>query len=423
MSELFITPGPIAPTLTAPPSKSHTLRALFFGMLGRGKSVIHSPLHSKDTETMLRAITLFGARAQENEGSIEVEGGFHPPLDVIDAGNSGIVYRFLAAAGALLPAYTVVTGDLSVRTCRPIVPLLGALQQLGAFAQTARGDGQAPILVRGLVKPGICRLDGSDSQPVSALLSTLCFLDGRSEVIVNHPKEQGWIDLTLSWLKRLGAKLEHHNYCHYSVEGGLSYEGFSFRVPGDFSSVLFPIAAALVTHSPLLITGLDPLDVQPDKIVLEILRQMGAHIEWQREGLFVHPGAELRGIEIDINLAIDALPILATLACFASGKTTLYNGAIARRKESDRISAIAEELKKMGAQIEEKSDGLVVSQSALQGANLDSHHDHRIAMSLVVAALGAKGSSTLSHAECIDKSYPQFIHELGVDIELDLIRI
>jgi len=114
---------------------------------------------------------------------------------------------------------------------------------------------------------------------------------------------------------------------------------------------------------------------------------------------------------------------LAVIGCFAKGKTTLYNGAIARKKESDRIRVMANELKKMGATIEEQEDGLIVQRSDLLGANLQSHGDHRVAMSLIVAALGAKGSSYLSGAECIQKTYPQFIKEIGADIELDPLRV
>jgi len=138
---------------------------------------------------------------------------------------------------------------------------------------------------------------------------------------------------------------------------------------------------------------------------------MGANITWSENRLIVKPKEQLMGQEIDINCCIDALPILAVIGCFASGTTILYNGAIARQKESDRIFAICNELKKMGANIEERPDGLIVKKSELRAAKLDGHRDHRIALALAVAALGASETSRISGAECIEKTYPTFVKD------------
>jgi len=426
MGSLYISPSTLQGEVTIPPSKSHTLRALFFAMLGTGKTVIENPLHSTDSKAMIQAITQFGAKVSLADGDLHVEGGFNPAENIIDAGNSGLVYRFIAGIAALLPSYTLITGDSSIRTRRPITPLLGALNQLGGVAESARGDGHAPILIKGPIQAGKCTLSGSDSQPVSALLNAASFLEGVTEIFVEEPKETPWIDLTLGWLARLGANVEHADYTHYRVEGGLAYEGFSYKVPGDFSTAAFPLAAALVTQSPLTIHGLDPSDSQGDKVLIEILQEMKANIHWESDQLIVFPSPNLEGISIDLDRGIDMLPILAVLGCFAKGTTTLYNGAIARKKETDRISSIATELKKMGASIEERPDGLIIYQSELKGAKLDAHADHRIGMSLAVAALGAKGSSELSGAEWIGKTYPGFandIQKLGGKIELDPLRV
>ena len=307
----------------------------------------------------------------------------------------------------------------------PVKPLLSALRQLGALAESACGDGHAPVTICGPIKPGICRLEGQDSQPVSGLLMATSFLDGPSEIFVDDPGETPWIDLTLDWLKRMGASVTHQDYRHYQVKGGLSYSGFHYTVPGDFSSSAYPMAAALITNCPLTLTGLSQHDVQGDRILLDIAKEMGAKISWKEGDLHIEPG-ELKGIDIDVNSCIDALPILATLGCYASGTTRLYNGAIARKKESDRISAIARELKKLGAQIEEFEDGLLITQSSLKGATVTSHRDHRIALSLAIAAMGANGPTTIEGTEWIDKSYPTFaddMNAIGAKIELDLVRV
>ncbi|MDN3506438.1 MAG: 3-phosphoshikimate 1-carboxyvinyltransferase [Simkaniaceae bacterium] len=411
--------------IAVPPSKSHCLRAVLFAMLGSGVTRIENVLKSPDLEAMLDAISLFGAKVEREGSSLAIEGHFKPASDTIDAGNSGQVLRFIGAIAALLPSYTMITGDASIRSRRPVKPLLTALRGLGVLAESALGDGHAPITVRGPMHSGTTRLNGEDSQPVSGLLIATSFLDGHSEIVVDNPGETPWIDLTLDWIRRLGGAVTHENYSLYRVKGGLSYSGFTYTVPGDFSTAAFPIAAALITGSHLEITGLDPDDVQGDKELITILQSMGAQIRWEEKRLIVEP-SKLKGLFIDVNTCIDALPILAVIGCFADGVTTLYNGKIAREKESDRISAICTELKKMGAHIQEEPDGLVIQTSTLNGADLESYRDHRIALSLAVAALGATSPSKLSGAECIQKTYPNFAKDfssIGALLELDLIRL
>jgi 3-phosphoshikimate 1-carboxyvinyltransferase len=237
-------------------------------------------------------------------------------------------------------------------------------------------------------------LDGQDSQPVSALLMLGTFHP--LELKVQNPGEKPWIDLTLSWLKRLNVPYVNDNYRSYKVSGGKGIDAFEYKVPGDFSSASFFKLATLITDSQIELENLDTNDVQGDKAVLDVLDAMSS------EG----------PMRIDVNPFIDALPVLAVAACFRKGATTLFNGAIARKKESDRIAAMAQELRKMGAILEEREDGLYIEPSSLKGAKLHSHSDHRIAMALSIAALGATGPSEISEVECTAKSYPNFFQEL-----------
>lgn len=425
MNSFTVHPSPLSGTLSIPPSKSHSQRALYFAMKGQGTSQIENLLNSPDCHAMIRAIEQFGATCTWQDTTLVVQGGFYPAEGPIDAENSGQILRFLGALAALLPSYTEITGDVSIRKFRPIKPLLSALRQLGALSESICGDGFAPIRIKGPIHPGTCKLDGTDSQPVSALLMALSFLEGPSEIEVTNPGETPWIDLTLDWLRRLGAKVHHEEYRRYFVQGGLHYKGFAYTVPGDFSSAAYPLVAALITQSSLTLEGLDPTDIQGDRKILDLILQMGGKLYWDKKTLQIEPSS-LCGIEIDINTCIDALPIFAVLGCFAKGTTRLYNGAIARKKESDRILAIATELRKMGGQIEEREDGLLIHQSPLQGATLCSHRDHRIALSLAVAALGAKTPSTIEGIEWIAKSYPTFVKDMqmiGAQFELDLVRV
>lgn len=423
MKTVKIKPSQLHGAIAIPTSKSHTIRSLLFGLMAEGKSRIRHPLPSPDTFAMLDAIRAFGARIDMDQEALIIEGiagKLHPAEDVIQCGNSGQVLRFIGALAALSPSYTILTGDLSIRHNRPVKPLLDALTQLGAMAESSRLDGFAPIIVKGPLKGGKASLPGADSQPVSGLLILGAFTP--LELHVTNPGEKPWIDLTLSWLKRLSISCENQNYEHYKMRGGAKIHGFEYTVPGDFSSAAFPIAAGLVTHSELVLDNIDLKDVQGDKALIPALESMGARFESDGSKLCVKKGGRLEGAHLDINDFIDALPILAVVGCFAKGETKIVNAAIARQKESDRIRCIATELKKMGADIEERPDGLIVRESRLHGSHhLESHHDHRLVMALSVAALAAEGTSTIHGIECTAKSYPTFFDDfkkLGASMEV-----
>ncbi len=405
-------------------SKSHTMRAILLASMARGKSYVHNYLPSPDTEAMLLACNALGAKIERTEYTLSIDGtgaNLQTPKQVIDVGNSGQVLRFVAAMATLLPDYTVITGDHSICTLRPMNPLLEGLQSAGAFAVSSKGDGHAPIIVRGKAKASIMTLDGQDSQPVSALLMLAAFLEGESTIKVRNAGEKPWISLTLHWLDRLGVQYTNQDFHTYTVVGQKNYAPFDYTVPGDWSSAAFPIAAALVTGQELLLQNMDFDDAQGDKEVVAALEQMGAKftIDKDNRNLLVHPNQRLAGARINVNNIIDAVPILATVACFANSPTEIFGAEIARHKECDRLKAISAELGKMGAKIEELPDGLVIHPSILHGAKTESWHDHRIAMSVAVAALSC-GETSINDVACISKSFPSFaatMQQLGAKIE------
>ncbi len=403
-----------------PPSKSQTMRALIFASLSQGRSSIHNYLHSPDTNAMIHACRLMGAKIKIMDKILEIEGNLTSAQDVIDAGNSGLVLRFIGAISALTSNYTIITGDESIRSRRPVKPLLVGLTQLGALAVTSRGNNHAPIIIKGPLKGGTAVIDGEDSQPVSGLLIASAFAPSKTELFVTNPGEKPFVAMTLSWFDRLGIPYENDNYERYVIPGGAELEGFDYRVPADWSSAAYPIAAALITNSELTIEGVDFSDSQGDKELIGLLQEMGAnfHIEGQR--LTVLPGSKLKGQKIDIGRFIDAITLLPVIGCFAEGKTEITGGSVARLKECDRIKSIVSELKKMGAKIVETEDGLIVEQSELHGAALQSYADHRMAMSLTVAGLGAAGETIVTGTEMIAKSFPGFfdhLREVGANIE------
>ncbi len=425
MRQYIVTKAQLKGNIVIPPSKSHTLRAILFGSLGKGKSVIHDYLHSPDTQAMIEACRLFGATLDVFPQHIEIQGingKIQHTEDVIQAGNSGIVFRFCAALGALSHHPVVVTGDYSIRHRRPIKPLLDALSQLGVSAVSMRGDGHAPVIIQGPIKSHQATMTGEDSQPVSALLIASAFADRPIEITVQNAGEKPWIALTLDWFNRLGIAYENKNYEYYRLSGNAQYEGFEYTVPGDFSSAAFPIAAALTTQSELAIHNIDMHDVQGDKELITVFQKMGASIEIDNHNKILHvkKGCSLSGITVDINNFVDAITILAVVACFAEGETHIQNAAIAKQKECNRIHCIATELRKMGADITETETGLCVKKSSLKGAQLHSYHDHRMIMSLTAAALAAEGESQITSVDCVSKTYPTFVHDfnaLGANIK------
>ncbi len=410
-------------TLHIPPSKSQSLRAILFASLASGKSFITNPLlQSPDIQAMIKACRYLGAVIDLKDNTLEIVGvnnALDGSLDVIQVANSGIVLRFISALAALSEKPIVITGDDSIRHQRPMQELLDALNEMGALAISTKKDGFAPVIIQGPLKKNIAHIIGQDSQFVSALLILFMFTGG--VIKVSDPGEKPWVDMTLDWLKKFNVPFINKDYKEFHIKKVPLIQAFKYTVPSDLSSLAFPVAAALVTKSNLLIEDVDFCDKQGDKKLFDVFKKMGASLSFgdDMRHIEIKPSL-LKGIDVDINDFIDALPILSTVACFASTKTTIMNAANARNKECDRIKAICQELKKMGANIEEKMDGLIIHPSKLFASSLYSHQDHRIAMSLTVAAMGAEGESILKDSSCVSKTYPLFFDDMkkiGANIE------
>ncbi len=406
----------------APSSKSHTLRAILFASLAQGESIIRNYLISPDADAMINACKLLGANITKQDDVLKITGiagKIKSPTDIINAGNSGIVLRFITAISALINSYTVITGDESIKTNRPISPLLDALKQLGAEIIKINNN-HAPFIIKGPINSRATHIsDGQDSQLVSALIIMAIFLDNPLEITVTNPGEKPWIDLTLYWLDKFNIKYINKNYEYYKIYNKKILKNFDYTVPGDFSSIAFPVAAAIITNSTIKINNIDISDPQGDKEIINILIKMGADLEIKNNKLFINSNnkiyKKLSGIDIDINDFIDAAPILAVIGCYATGTTRIYNAAIARKKECDRLAAITTELRKMGADIIENHDELIIKNSNLHHAQIDSHNDHRIAMSMSIAAFGIENYdknsySVIHNIECINKTYPNFFN-------------
>ncbi len=399
-----------------PTNKSHSFRALIMAGLAEGTSHIHHPATSADWLRATEALEIFGASVTPEAGDSwivqGVGGKLQTPDDVIDCGNSGIIFRFFTALAATCEGYTALSGDHSIRHIRPIGSLLEALGQQGAFAVSTKGDGHAPVVVRGPLRGGKATVDGADSQPVSAMLIASTLATAPTELTVTNPGEKPWIGVTLDWLNRCGLEVSNDNYTTYRIRGQQRWKGFRADIPLDWSAAMYPIVAALITPgSEVHLPGLDFNDSQGDRLMINVLREMGGDIEVTDEGVIARASA-LTGQTIDCDDFIDQFMLLAAVGCYAEGETLLTNAEICRHKECDRITAMHHALRAMGADVEERPDGLLVRRSQLRGALIDSHADHRMVMTIATAGLGAEGETIVTNIECVKKTFPHFVAQM-----------
>jgi 3-phosphoshikimate 1-carboxyvinyltransferase len=409
-----------------PPNKSHSFRALIMAALAQGVSKIHNPAVSNDWMRGVEALEMFGARVDpkaERTWEITGTGGLlNTPEDTIDCGNSGIILRFFMALAACCEGYTVLTGDHSLRHIRLCQPLIEAINSLGAWAVSTKGDGHAPVVVRGRLRGGRAEIDGMDSQPVSALLIAAALADAPTELIVRRAGEKPWVAVTLGWLSKCGVEFSNDNFERYRIRGKSRWKAFETTIPLDWSAALYPMAAALLTPgSEVHLPGMDYGDTQGDRLVVDVLKAMGGDIEIRPDEV-VARSSRLVGRTIDCNDFIDQFMLLAVVGALAEGETTLTNAEVCRHKECDRVTEMAKALRAMGADVQERPDGLVIRRSQLRGASIDSRADHRMVMTMAVAAMAARGQTTISNCECVKKTFPDFVpqmRQLGCDMNAD----
>lgn len=402
-------------TVNVPASKSHTVRAVAFASLASGESIIRSPLESDDARSAVRAYRALGAAIEIEDEVWRVTGFAGNPIapeEPIDVGNSGTTMRIAMGSCALIDgAAATLTGDGQVRG-RPVGALAQSLTDLGARIDFLEGAGTPPIAIRGRLKGGETSIEAVTSQFLTSLLINAPLAEGDSTIKVPLLNERPYVGMTLEWLDRLGIEYTTDDqWTRFEIPGNQSYPAFDRRVPGDFSSATFFLCAGALGDNAVTCDGLDMSDTQGDRAVVDYLRDMGARVTVGDESIRVE-AKELRGCEIDLNDTPDALPMMAVVGCFARGETRLVNVPQARLKETDRIAVMREELTKLGAQIEELEDGLVVRESTLSPATVEGHGDHRVVMALSIAATQIEGDTIVRGAGAVDVTYPNFVEAL-----------
>jgi 3-phosphoshikimate 1-carboxyvinyltransferase len=262
-------------------------------------------------------------------------------------------------------------------------------------------------VVEGRLRGGETSIEGTTSQYVTGLLISAPLADGESLIHVTKLNEAPYVGMTVDWLKRQGISLEEQELREFRVPGGQRYAPVDRAIPSDFSSATFFLGAGALPENEIVVLGLDLADTQGDKAVVDYVAAMGAQVRSRGDWIGVE-SKQLVGCEIDLNATPDALPMLAVLGCFARGTTRLVNVPQARIKESDRISVMARELRKLGARVEELEDGIVVHESPLHGAEVEGHGDHRVVMALAVAGCAIPGETVVRGAEAAAVTFPGF---------------
>ena len=416
--------------ISAPKSKSHSIRAIIVALLSTGTSNIIDALQASDIDDALRVCQDLGANIHHHANTTQLHSPgvpLHNNTNTIYTGSSGITTRFILPTLGLRKNHQeiVIVDSSEQMRQRPIEPLVNALRTLGLTIKYVEQENSLPIAVSGQLQGGKTTIDGTSSQYLSALLLNLPCCPSDSEITVKNLQERPYIDLTLQWLNKYQIQYtEQRDKDHtiFYIPGKQRYIAMNNTIAGDYSSASYVIAAATMIPGKVILNGLDINDRQGDKKLIELLQTMGANIEVNNDHLIINGGHRLKGIDINANDIPDLLPTLAVIGTYAEGKTTLSHVKHARIKETDRIHSMCEGLRAMHATVKETDDGMIVHQSRLIGATVKGYDDHRTVMALSLVGMLAEGTTTIIDAEAINKTYPKYISTMAsVGAQMEVI--
>ena len=410
MSSITISPSCLSGTVSVPPSKSAAHRAIICAALAKGVSHIAPVELSDDIRATVSCMEQLGASLRWDGNSLTVDGTgiFSPKSALLDCGESGSTLRFLipvAAAGGTDASF-VGHGRLPER---PIGVLTDCLPSHGTDCITKGG---LPLQIHGQLRGGLFEIPGNvSSQFITGLLLALPLLPEDSEIRLTSPLQSaGYIQMTLNTMKDFGVFVTPAAN-GWLIQGGQAYQSRSCTVEGDWSQAAFYLTAGALGGR-ITIDNLSLSSAQGDKACLELYRQFGAEITLEDNGAITVAPGKLRGITLNAEQIPDLVPALAVTAALCEGRTVITGAARLRIKECDRLAAMQDGLSRLGARITETPDGLIIDGvSRLKGGFAEGYHDHRIVMSMAVAAAACDGDITISDKESINKSYPTFFEE------------
>ncbi|MCK5577547.1 MAG: 3-phosphoshikimate 1-carboxyvinyltransferase [Dehalococcoidales bacterium] len=406
-------------SVAAPPSKSYTIRGLMCAALARGESQIVHPLTSDDTGAAASVLGQVGVDIARGEGSWRVHGGyFHEAAEDLFCRDSAATFRFMIAISSLVPGRCRLVPGASLAR-RPVQPLLEALAQLGV---KCRADGASVIVDGGNLKGGTVRLPADvSSQFISALLLIAPLAEHGVDLRMTTPvQSKPYLKMTMACMEKFGVSVAASEDLSQFEVRRQEYRPVGYQVEGDWSSASYLLALGAALGQ-VEITNLSAESLQGDRIMLNLLTEMGARVLIGDKSLRVQR-SQLKAITADLSDCIDLLPTMAVLAAVADGESRFTGVGRARYKESNRIQALKQGLERMGIDVVEGSDSLNIIGSVPKAATIDSFNDHRIAMAFSI--LGAvSGGTTITGAECVSKTYPGFwdeVKKLGGKVELNV---
>lgn len=418
MKKIRVFPGKLQGLVQAPSSKSMGHREIICAGLACGTSIIDNISMSKDIEATMRCLRAINVAVDEVPGmfagrrALQISGTGHPmaAADSVDCGESGSTLRFFLPLGANLNCPLTFIGHGKL-VSRPLQAYYDIFDK--QFIQYFNDNGKLPLTVNGKLQPGIFKLPGDvSSQFVSGLLFVLPLLNGDSVIEITSPLESSaYVDMTISCLAKFGVKVENENGRHrrYLVPGKQRYQALDSRVEGDWSQAAFWTVGGSL-GAKITCAGMDFNSLQGDKAVLDIMQRMGALVEKNADSVTVSGGVT-KATVIDAANCPDIIPVLTVLAAVSEGTTKIINAARLRIKECDRLAAMTSELNKMGADVTEEAEGLTIvgkPQGLRGGVEVDAWNDHRIAMSLAIAAQKCAQPIILTGSDSVAKSYPDF---------------
>ncbi len=417
VEQLTLTPvTSIDGEVNVPGSKSLSNRALLLAALAEGTTTLTNLLDSDDIRHMLKALTQLGVSYELSECKTEctvqgLGGAFnHDEHLELFLGNAGTAMRPLCAALAASSVNVTLTGEPRMEE-RPIGDLVDALLEAGADIKYLKNDGYPPLHIAGkTLQGGKLSVDGSvSSQFLTALLMAApLFSEDTVISIKGELVSKPYIDITLDTMAKFGVQVENDNYQHFTIRAGQKYIAPSrFLVEGDASSASYFLAAGAIKGGSVKVTGIGKQSIQGDIRFADVLEAMGARVEWFDDCVVIH-GAPLKGVDMDMNHIPDAAMTIAVAALFAEGETCIRNIYNWRVKETDRLNAMATELRKLGVEVEEGHDYIRVTPAAsLKHAEIDTYNDHRIAMCFSLVSL-SDTPVTINDPGCTAKTFPDY---------------
>ena len=402
--------------VSVPGSKSIANRALICAALARSESVISNCAPGDDTEAMIDALQILGVGIERNADEVQVSGNLNLEAThelQLNAKLAGTTSRFLTALCSLRAGTTTIDGDATLRM-RPMLDLHKALRDLGARVSPVNNDGYLPVRVcRGDQWQAKVAVSATmSSQFTSGLMMIAPRLPSGLEIVLSQEVvSRGYIEMTVGVMRAFGVNTDFSGNQIWVSPG--EYQGTNFTVEPDGSSASYPFGAVAISGGSVTIEGLSRNSLQGDVEFVDLLARMGCDVSESHEGLQLSRQKErpLRGIEVDMSQISDCVPTLAVVAMFAETPTQISGVGFIRTKESDRIGDLIGELRKLGANISETHDGMVIAPASLHGASLETHHDHRLAMAFALIQREVDGV-VINNPEVVSKSWPNYFDTL-----------